>query len=256
VSKKSDAALDKFLADCVATLPEEKRAAAEEIFNVDGVKTKLKDGLLAREDYSRNMDDLSTSRQQLEAQIAEVNTMHRRNVDWYASANQEYATTKQKLGQYETAYGQLDGTATPPKNYMTKEELTAMLDEQLTPRDANAIDVADVLTDLKIEHRERFKEKLDSRALIKFATERRLPLDVAYNQYVTPKAEELRKTEFDAALAAARVEGATEALSKHNLPVLSQPAESFSYETNADTPKDHRARVSAAVASMNALSPH
>ena len=213
--------VNKFLADVLATVPEAQRAAVKEALELDGVKTVVKDRVLARSDYSALMDEAA-------AELAEGRQKITEWTNWYGTASTEFANTTAALTEYEKRFGKLDGTGNPQvKPGMTKEEMEASLDAMLQPRDAAAIDVADLLTDLKLEYRDQFKEKLDSKALIKFAMDKRLPLDVAYSQFVAPKVAEKQKAEFDAAIKAAKEDGAREYATSHKLPIMptgSEPA--------------------------------
>lgn len=246
MSKKADAALDKFLADCLAAVPEDKRAVAEELFKADGVKTKLREGVLAREDYSRQSDELKASREALEAETAKAQDLIKKNTDWYHTANAEYTGVKAKLDRYAAEFGDLEGEGKPAKKFLSEDDFNKRLDEALSPRDAAAIDVADILTDLKIEHRDKFKEKLDTKALIKFATENRMPLTAAYTAFVADKVEAVRKTEFDDAIKKAREEGAAEARASQGLPIIARSSEPFSFAAPADIPRSQADRVKAA----------
>jgi hypothetical protein len=91
----------------------------------------------------------------------------------------------------------------------------------LAQREAAYLKFADDLTDLKMEHRAKFNEKLDTASLYKIVTDRQIPLDVAYNLMIADKVEEKRATDLAEQLKHAREEGAAEYATKHNLPVIS-----------------------------------
>lgn len=239
--------VNKFLADVLATVPEASRAAVKEALELDGVKTVVKDRVLARSDYSAAMDEAAQELSEGRQKITEW-------TNWYGTASTEFATTTEALKTYEERFGKLDGSKSAVKPGMTKEEVTAALDEMLQPRDAAAIDVADLLTDLKLDYRDQFKEKLDSKALIKFAMDNRLPLNVAYSQFVAPKVEELRKKEFDVAITKAKEDGAREYATSHKMPVMPMGNEASSWERPKDlvVGKSQTDRVAAAVAGFQA----
>ena len=131
---------------------------------------------------------------------------------------------------------------------MTKEQL----DQELRKRDELAIRFADVLTDLKMEHKDRFKERLDTQSLTQYAMQRGLPIDAAYRELVAPQVEKQREAELEDRIKRAREEGEREALSRHNLPMVADPTRPVHVLDARDTAKtDARSRVTAAVADWN-----
>jgi hypothetical protein len=244
--KSKDTIYQEFLAELKAINPK-----IEEVLADERVSTKLKESVLARADYSQSMDDLKTSRAEMESFLAAEKQKIAGWQEWYTKSSTEYTTTVDKLKRYQEEFGDLDDAGQrreAAKHGLTPEEFEQKLGAELTKREAAYLKFADDLTDLKIEHRQKFGEKLDTGALYKIAGEKSLPLDVAYNVFIADKEAELRKKDFDEQLTKAKEEGAREALAKHNLPVLSNDSSVVHVLDVKDAPRSSNDRVSAAVA--------
>src|SRR5206468_877974 len=147
---------------------------------------------------------------------------------WYGDVSQSVATVQNELTQYKEAYGDLtpgEQRRVAQEQGMSKAQFEQVLDDKIRQRDVAALKFVDDLTDLKIEHRQNFSEKLDTQAVYAIAGEKNLPLDVAYNLYVKDRVEEKRKTDYDTAIKAAKDEGYREAVSRHNIPMVPSTSE-------------------------------
>lgn len=239
MAKNKDAAFDSFLADLKAINPQ-----IEEILKDERVSTKLRTGVLAQSDYSSKMDELRQERENLNAYLQE----QKKNVEgwknWYDGATREVADMQTKLQTYEAEYGSLDGTNR--RSYVAPEDVDKKMAEEFQRRETAYIKFMDDLSDLKLEHRDRFKEKLDTQAVLAISAERKLPLDVAYEIHVADKREALRQSEFEEKLKAARLEGAQEALSKHKLPMLDSTPSYHGTHVNDAQPLSQADRIKAA----------
>jgi hypothetical protein len=196
----------------------------------------------------------------LKARETEVNDFLKKESDkiagwqkWYGDVSQEVTTAQDQLKQYKELYGDLDmgeKKKVAAQSGLTPEEFERRLNEEISKRDVAALKFVDDLTDLKFEHRERFKEKLDTASVYKIAGERNLPLDVAYSVFIADKVDALKKTEFDDAIKKAKEEGASEALAKHNLPVIDSNPDIVHVLDDRSDAKSSGDRVSAAIASF------
>lgn len=237
---------EAFLADVLTHVPEDRRSAVEEALAGDA-RSELEKGYRRQSDYSREMDRLRQREQDLDATLSEANERVAGWQEWYNSASQEYDDMKRRVDL--TAIE--DDLPAHPQQGLTREELA----QELAARDRMAIAFADVLTDIKMEHKERFHEKLDAQKLTEFALKRQLPIDAAYREFVAPKEEDLRKKELEKQLAAARDEGAREALTKHRLPVVSGPMETHPLDLAPSAKSNSNDRIAAAIAHWNSASP-
>lgn len=242
MKKTGKAAYDEFLADVIGAIPEDQREAIEGVLTSDAVVGKAANRVIQQAEFSRQMDALRAK----ETEIAEKIKGYE---DWYADASGQYATLKEERDAYAEAYGALDPNERPktPASAGIDEKKLA---EELARRDQLAIQFADVLTDLKWDHRQNFNEALNTRELIKFCTEKGLPIEVGYQSFIADRVEAKRKTEFEEKLKAAREEGAREALTRHNLPITPAPSEAHVLD-RADIKTDPSERVRAAVESFN-----
>ena len=243
--KSNDDLFNSFLADIKAIAP-----GIEELVKDEKVAAKLKESVLARADYSSQMDELKKARTEMESFLATEKTKIDGWVKYHTEAQQQYATVEDKLKKYVEEYGELDDNEQrrEAKNHgMTKEDFEKALGTELQKREAAYLKFADDLTDLKIEHRQKYGERLDTDALYKIAGEQNLPLTSAYTIFTADKNEALRKKEFDDAIKKAKDEGAREALSQHNIPQVPSNPDYVHVLDHKDAPRTERDRVSAAV---------
>jgi hypothetical protein len=248
---------EAFLAEVLAAVPEDKRAAIEGTLKDEALAPKIRERVLARSEFSRNMDSLKAERTQFEREVAEARTRIKGWNDWYGSTTSEFAKLQSAVRKYQETYGELDGDkAASVVKGMSQDEINALLTQQFNTRDQAALKVADVMTDIKLDYRERFKERLNMDELITFAGERNLPLDAAYDAYIRPKVEEQREADLQKRLEAAKEEGKREAMSSARFPNMSRPSEPHPLDNADKAPKTHTDRVAAAVADWNSASEH
>jgi hypothetical protein len=244
MSKKDS--FEAFLADVLAAVPETSRATVEETFKLDAVRQEMERATLRQSDYSRNMDQLKADREALDQAIADTTTTHEQWSGWYTTASGEYDAMRQRIAELEAEGVDTVTTTTPG---ITEADLNA----RLADRDKMAIAFADALTDIKLEHREKFHEKLNAAALIDHAVKRGMTIDIAYRDLMAPRLDELNKADLDKQLQKAREDGAREALTKHRLPMTSGPIEGHPLDLAPKVQTNSSDRVSTAVNSwMNA----
>ena len=246
---KNDAAFDKFLADVLAEVPEDRRVTVEESLKASKI---LKEGVLARDDYSRNMDRLRTDQETLNAQIAEAKTRIAGWETWYADMSTQFTTKEEALKAYEKEYGPLEtkGTRKPvaqATDTVTKDVLAAELNKAVTA----AMQFSSALSDVKLRHYQEFKEMLPESQLLELAAKENIPLSVAHDRIVADK----RKTVSDAVLAerikTEREQAVAEFQQQHKFPIITtsnQPHPLDLARTNAEVNKSEGGRVGAAVA--------
>jgi hypothetical protein len=169
---------------------------------------------------------------------------------WYEGVVQTDADRQKALDNYKATFGDLDGEKAKVK-YLTPEDFRTAMDREMGQRDANAIKFADVLTDLKIDYRQEFGKKLDTDALLKFAGEKGLPLEAAYDRFTSEDRTAKQTEDFNKRLEEAKKEGAREALSNHKLPYSSGPVEPHVLDIQKDVPKNRVDRIAAAVSDWN-----
>jgi hypothetical protein len=233
---------DAFLAEVLATVPAEQKQGVEEALRNESVAKSLSASTLRQSDYSRQMDELAKAK---EAAGAEINRREgmleaekTRYAEWYEGANKDYLNATEKLKRYRSEYGDLDGDTImnkPTEDYLTKEQYEERLAQELEQRDRRAIKFADVLTDLKLEHKDKFSERLDTDALFEHIEKNNLNLEVGYKDFISDRVAEVNQAKVDEQIKQAREEGRMEGRSQAALPV--QPDTSVAHEImNADKP--------------------
>lgn len=245
--KSKDAYLSDFLADLKTVVGDDKWSAIEEnLVKNEKALSKIKDGVLARSEFSSQMDELDSAKKAFSQEVTEARQKIAGWQDWYGSASKAVTDLETKVKAYQETYGDLESGKKP--RFLTEEDFMSKLAEETRNRDAAAIKFADDLTDLKISHRERFKERLNTNDVLKIAGDRQLPLDVAYDLYVKDRVEAQNKTEREEELKAAREEGARDFATKHNLPLVSSNPDIVHVLDTQGAPTTAKERVSAALA--------
>jgi hypothetical protein len=260
MAPKTDTSFDTFLADVLAAIPEEQRGTVEEALKAEAVTSVVRPRVLAQADYSRNMDALKTERAAFEQEVQEAQRKINGWNEWYQSTSEQTTQMKDQLAKYQEAYGDLDegsgGVRTPSGNQngvtgMTEEQVKEMVETARQAGNAEAIAFADALTDIKLDHRANYKEKLDTVALIEFAHKNGLPITHAYEQFVSDKREAKQKEELDERIKQERESAVAEYASKHNLPVIPSANEVMhTLDTETKVSRNPNDRVSNAVASF------
>lgn len=248
--KDKDTIFKDYLAELEAINP-----ALKDILADEKVSTKLKEGVLARSDYSQQMDALKAERETFAAEITEARTKIQGWQKWYGDVTTEVAATQEQLKAYKDAYGDLDSQQqrqVAQQAGFTKDEFEKRLNEEIGRRDVANLKFADDLTDIKIDYRDRFKEKLDTSAVYKIAGERQCDLTTAYNVHIADRVEEARKAELKETIKKEREDAVQEYASKHNLPVVPSTSDLVHSLDIKDAGKTQGERVAAAIAGMNA----
>lgn len=251
MAKSNDTIYSEFLADLKAINPK-----VEELLADEKVSSKLRESVLARADYSSKMDEVAKTRKDMDTYLAQ----ERQKIDgwqkWYGDATKEVATVAEQLERYREQFGELDPQQqrqVARQAGMTTEQFDAQINkrlmEEFNKHNSAIAKFANDLTDIKIEHRERFKERLDTDSLYKIAGEKNLPLDVAYDVFIADRVEALDKSNRADELKRAREEGAREALAQHRLPTLTSAPTMTHVLDVVDAPRTSTDRVKAAVAS-------
>lgn len=180
------------------------------------------------DEFSREMDRLRKEESEKQAWLQSEAGKVQQWQKWY---EQNESRVKQAQ-EYEKLYGPLDngaGQQTMHTNGLTKEEVQKMLQEQLQQRDQVYGTVVKSMARVATDHLYRFKEPLDVDAFERFAVEKNLPPDVAYDQFVAPKVRAQEQAEWDAKMKAAveeaRKDGYSKGmLSQHERPRDAQPS--------------------------------
>lgn len=161
-----------FLAGVFAKIPQELRAQAQDLFGKPEVKdavTLIGDGVLARSDYSKNMDLIKSQDQELKDKLAAATALYEKNTQWYEdnkAALDAYPTLKEELDTLKAGGdGGTGGTAAIDKKAI-EAMIASALDTNLSDRERGYVDVVGFMMDTGLEHLQRFGTKPDMRALV------------------------------------------------------------------------------------------
>lgn len=242
--KDKETIFNEFLADLKSINPK-----IEEIISDDKVTSRLREGVLARAEFSSSMDALRKEREEMQSYLAE----ERRKIEdwqkWYGDTSQQFAREREELEAYRDEYGELTDAGKrreAAKHGMTKEEFEAEMRNQMQQLATANLKFVEDLVDIKIKHRDDWKESLNTDELYKIAGEKNLPLGVAYDVMVADKVKERAEKDLEAKLKAAREEGAREFASKHNLPQVTSTNDVVHVLDATDVGKTASDRVAAA----------
>ncbi len=168
-----------FLAGVLAKIPDEAlRAQVKTTFEAAAAKdavTLIGDSVLARADYSKNMDLIKAQDQELKDKLAAATALYEKNDAWYKTNNAaltEYPTLKAELDRLKAGGG---GDDDDDKHKgggagMTREEIQKAIDDQLASvlpdRERGYVDVVAFMQDTGFSHYAMFGTKPDMRALV------------------------------------------------------------------------------------------
>lgn len=249
--KDKDAIFKEYLAELEAINPAIKDIVADE-----KVSAKLREGVLARADYSQSMDSLRAERESFANEVAEA----RNRIDgwqkWYGEVSTQVAQSQEELKAYRDAYGDLDAAdkrRVAREAGYTKEEFEKRLQDEINRRDIANLKFADDLTDIKLDHRERFKEALDTEAVYRIAGERGTDLKTAYQTLISDRVKEQDEAKWKDTIKKEREDAVREYASQHNLPIIDTRSEVTHVLDTKDAPKTSHDRVAAALAGLNQM---
>jgi len=217
-----------------AGLDEAQIKAVGETLGNEQVAKVFVDGFRSASEFSRGLDK---NRSEWEQQLKESNQKVEQLTNWYEQeakpAYEQNLRGVQTLQRYQELYGSLDGNnmqnnshpkSDTPTNGLTREEFQKAMEEY----GHKTVDLTKAALLMGGDYQQKFKRPLNQEELAEIertALENRLPLDRAYQSWVTPKVRELELSELEAKYKQEKEEAVRDALSKHNLPVDSKPPE-------------------------------
>ncbi len=169
-----------FLAGVLAKVPEALRAQVKAAFETPDAKdavTLLGDGVLARSDYSKRMDQLSAQDKDLKDKLVAATDLYDRNQTWYRTneaALKEYPTLKSELDRLKAGGGTGDGNgdgggdhrSAPLDRKTIEETIASLLDTSLAERERGYVDVVAFMQDTGFTHHQTFGSPLNMRELV------------------------------------------------------------------------------------------
>ncbi len=245
-----DQYLKELLKDAEGKLPKEKVEAFREVLAHESVAPRVKETVLMRSDYSRNMDRLREEEDALKKKISETESFYQsqiladhNNAEAFQKLQSELQRVKAALASGDASYTAQSSTSQPAGDFITKDDIEKR-DQQMQK---DALKLMARTNFLSMKHYKEFGEVLDVDQWYKHALDKGLPLDVAYDSYTADLRQKRVEEQHQAALAKAREEGAMEYASKHNLPLVdSHPHGVHALKMPEDAPKTPADRVRAA----------
>jgi hypothetical protein len=252
MAKKNDA-YDKFLADVLAEVPEDKRSIVEESLKAS---KKLPEGVLAREDYSKNMDELKTQRQQFDGEVAEARNRINGWEKWYGDTSKEVSTVKEQLAAYEAEFGPLEGTkkgTKPTPSGLSKEDVQKEIQGAGNAYLKFSMD----LNKIAIRHFKAFGEELDTDKLVELGAKENLPLGAAYDRMTADLVADKREKDLTERIKRERQEEREKVLAERGFPALTPDAgRPHALDLQPKVGKTETDRVNAAIEGFSSLMKH
>jgi len=218
-------------------LSEDQIKSVSDALGQEPVSKAFSQAFMTVSDHHSSFDK---AKREWETEKQRWNTEKQQYDTWYRETAlpeyERFTKSQEALKQYKDLYGELDGgnrqVATPTGDVLTRKEF----EEELKRRDQAYVGLTKAASRATLDYYNRFKEPLDLDELEKFAVERSLPLDQAYNAYIQPKVDAANRAEWEVKLKTAREEGYRDAISKARIPVETQPKE-YSPFFDPDKPK-------------------
>jgi len=182
----------------------------------------VRDGVLARSDYSRAMDELTEQQSQFEQQ-------KQRWTEWYEKDAKPWVTEAQKrLQAYESRFGAIEDlqqtsdpnvVKTPSGDFLRKSDIEQMLQSNNQGMAAGAAGLVKGVTTVALKHARMFNEELDLNELENFMAKNKIQdIQSGWEAMNKDRLDELKEKELDA-IVNKRVEAKLrEAKSKHDFP--------------------------------------
>lgn len=239
-----------FLAEVLAQVPEDRRAAVQEAMT-EGALTALGAGALRQSDYSRQSDEVRTQLTEAQTTLAQANAFKGELDTWYE-------THKAQLEEYQVLKGTKPESEKPAitGTAFTREQYEADIRE----REAAVAGAIATVPVLALKHFQTFNEVLDVPALLKDAQIRELGLPGVYQKVYGPKLAEKAKAAEDARIEAEVVKRTNERLAANpRFPYPTSPREPSPLDRletplkPGETPSPVGDVVDAAVAAYNQL---
>lgn len=213
-------------------LPEDQAKVAEQLFSNE----KVANLFVPRPEFSRSLDEKDKALQN-----------YRTEVENYYKSESMKAADRQKLvddavaraQRYQDLYGELPNDGSQPQasqrqpafdtsKFISREDY----DKELKRIEGQSLYVIKEGLKASQDYMSRFNKPLDIDALEKFAVEKNLPINLAYEKMIQPEIEAKSKSDLTELLKKAREEGAAEARSRANVPIDTQPREVSPFLSN------------------------
>lgn len=223
--------VDKFLKwadEFKSKLPENLHTSWQALLNHENAVQELSDGYSRTDDYTRKTQEISRTREELDAAKAAFENEKSQQMNWYTQANQEYQAAVGELQRLRA--GQTQTTPAPSGAEAAIAAKIARLEAHLQAIDSGTRTAFETLPDLAYR---AAKEGYDFNSAKVLETSQRLniPIPDAYERLIASERAERAQKEMEKKLEEARESGRREALSKQPSPdAFGANAPSLSWE--------------------------
>ncbi|KKM92887.1 hypothetical protein LCGC14_1213860 [marine sediment metagenome] len=173
----------------------------------------FKRDVMARQDYSKNMDTLKTDKDAFEVSKTEQKTKETQWLKFYEDLKAIEAQ-QQAAGGGDDPIDSVDPQVTPDDKPLTRKEMS----DYLAKRDDAYVSLLETTVNLQNSHQATFGEALPVTEVKKFAAEHQLPLQQAYDKFIEPRLIKKREDDLVASKKASYEEGVLKGRSEQQSP--------------------------------------
>lgn len=227
-TKAAKDAAKEFLAELLAKVPEQQRAALEALGTVDEALEFLGSGVKRQSEFSSSMDTLAKERAYLEGKKAEYDEWWKRHNGMLTAGSGALAKLKALKDRGidpdrpETFSRQDDDPDDRPNfnaaAFMTKEEFQEAMRSSLLATEQGGVALISKAVTIASKHQSEFGEPFDMQPVIDAAIKSGRPIEDEYNLLVQPKRQEKQQKDFDQKLKEAEERGAARERQRLSMP--------------------------------------
>ncbi len=182
---------------------DEKAAVSKAIGENPKAAEMFKRDVLARQDYSKNMDTLKTDRDAFEVSKTEQKENEKKWLQFHAELKAIEAQQKAAGGGDDPIDPAADPQVNPDDKPLTRKEMS----DYLAKRDDAYVSLLETTVNLQNTHQATFGEPLPVTEVKKYAAEHQLPLQQAYDKFIEPRLAKKREDDLETSKKASFEEG-------------------------------------------------
>jgi hypothetical protein len=190
-----------------------KKAVLKAIGENPKAAEMFKRDVMARQDYSKNMDTLKTDRDAFDASQVEHK---KKEAEWlkFHAELKAIEAQQQAAGGNGDPIDPADPQVNPDDKPLTRKEMQA----ELAQRDNAYVSLLETTVNIQNAHQATFGEALPVTEVKKFAAEQQLPLQQAYDKFIEPRLAKKREDDLEASKKASYEEGVLKGRSEQQNP--------------------------------------
>jgi hypothetical protein len=240
---------DQVFAD--AGLSQVELEATKKVFSNESVANSLRDTVLSRSDYSKNMDKLRMERTEFDVEASQQKEDYLRmvaadhnNQDAWAKLQEEKENLS-TLAESGSLYN--DGTSQGSSG-LQKDAVQQLVANAISKSQEDTVSVMNEAISIYDAHNREFGEGFNLHEVVNHAMRNGLPIRKAYEDMTQDQRTEVVAKKHADALDAAKKEGYQDAISQHNIPVTTSSSRGIHpLRPSMDIPTKKADRISAAL---------